>query len=90
MALAFGERGDRHGYLVGEPHRGRAASGTANEARIMVGGMAYTVPWCSTSPCWRECAVRAARDAAKDPTTPQLPIIRYFNALPLLRQKAIV
>ena len=38
IALAYGERGDCHGYLVGEPHQGiRYMFQMMNEARLMVG-----------------------------------------------------
>jgi butyryl-CoA dehydrogenase len=94
LALSYGERGDCRGWLVGEPHKGIAYMfQMMNEARIMVGlnGVA------TASVAYHE-ALAYARDrpqgrpiAAKDPATPQVPIVRHADVRRmLLRQKAIV
>ena len=94
VALAFGERGDCHGYLVGEPHRGLAAMfQMINEARIMVGvnGFATASVAFHESLAYARVRRQGRAPTAKDPTTPQLPIIRHADVRRmLLRQKAIV
>ncbi len=94
MALAFGEAGDCHGWLVGAPHRGIAYMfQMMNEARIMVGmnGIA------TASVAYQE-ALAYARErpqgrplGARDPAAPQVPIVEHADVRRmLLRQKAIV
>ena len=94
LALAFGERGDCRGWLVGEPHQGiRYMFQMMNEARIMVGmnGVA------TASVAYHE-AVAYARErpqgrplAAKDPATPPVAITAHADVRRmLLRQRAIV
>ncbi len=94
LALAFGDHGDCHGWLVGAPHRGLAAMfQMMNEARIMVGmnGVA------TASVAYHE-ALAYARDRtqgrpaeAKDPSAPQVAIVEHADVRRmLLRQKAIV
>jgi alkylation response protein AidB-like acyl-CoA dehydrogenase len=94
VALDFGEAGDCHGWLVGEPNRGISYMfQMMNEARLMVGlnGIA------TASVAYHE-AVAYARErpqgrplGAKDPTTPQIPIVEHADVRRmLLRQKAIV
>jgi alkylation response protein AidB-like acyl-CoA dehydrogenase len=96
VALAFGERGDCHGWLVGEPHRGiRYMFQMMNEARIMVGlnGVA------TASVAYHE-AVAYARErtqgrpltaAGRDAATRPVPIAQHADVRRmLLRQKAIV
>ncbi|MGH7440662.1 MAG: acyl-CoA dehydrogenase family protein, partial [Polyangiaceae bacterium] len=94
IALNFGERGDCHGWLVGEPHKGISYMfQMMNEARLMVGmnaiataSVAYfeALEYARTRPQGRPLT-------AKDPKTPQIPIIEHADVRRmLLRQKAIV
>ena len=94
VQLAFGERGDCRGWLVGQPHQGiRHMFQMMNDARLMVGlnGIA------SASVAYQE-ALGYARDrpqgrplSARDPSAPQIPIIEHADVRRmLLRQKAIV
>ncbi len=94
IALNFGEEGDCHGWLVGEPHRGiRHMFQMMNEARLMVGmngaataSVAYheAVDYAQNRPQGRGFTDR-------DPSTPQIPIIKHADVRRmLLRQKAIV
>jgi butyryl-CoA dehydrogenase len=94
VALNFGDNGDCHGWLVGEPHRGIAYMfQMMNEARLMVGlnGIA------TASVAYQE-ALGYARErpqgralGQKDPATPQIPIVEHADVRRmLLRQKAIV
>jgi alkylation response protein AidB-like acyl-CoA dehydrogenase len=94
VQLSFGDAGDCHGYLVGEPHQGiRYMFQMMNEARLMVGlnGIA------SASVAYQE-ALGYARErpqgrplTARDPRLPQVAIIEHADVRRmLLRQKAIV
>lgn len=94
LALSYGERGDCHGWLVGEPHKGIAYMfQMMNEARIMVGlngvataSVAYqeALEYARTRPQGRPLA-------ARDPAASQVPIIQHADVRRmLLRQKAIV
>jgi alkylation response protein AidB-like acyl-CoA dehydrogenase len=92
--LAFGERGDCHGWLLGEPNRGLPQMfQMMNEARIMVGLNAVA----TASVAYQE-ALAYAREraqgrpqAVRDPASPQIPIIDHPDVRRmLLRQKAIV
>ncbi len=94
MAMSYGENGDCHGWLVGEPNRGLAHMfQMMNEARIMVGAngvstasVAYheSVEYARTRPQGRPLG-------NKDPAAPQVPIIDHADVRRmLLRQKAIV
>ncbi|HEY8039224.1 MAG TPA: acyl-CoA dehydrogenase [Polyangiaceae bacterium] len=94
LALSFGDRGDCHGWLVGEPGRGLAAMfQMMNAARIMVGvngvataSVAYheALAYASSRPQGRPLG-------AKSPTAPQVPIVEHADVRRmLLRQKAIV
>jgi len=94
IALNFGEAGDCHGWLVGEPHRGISYMfQMMNEARLMVGmnaiataSVAYfeSLEYARTRPQGR-------RLTSKDPTSPQIPIVEHGDVRRmLLRQKAIV
>src|SRR5258708_7095095 len=94
IALNFGERGDCHGWLVGEPHKGISYMfQMMNEARLMVGMNAIA----TASVAYLE-ALEYARTRAqgrpitsKDPKAPQVPIIEHADVRRmLLRQKAIV
>ncbi|WP_437605590.1 acyl-CoA dehydrogenase [Sorangium sp. So ce834] len=94
LAMSFGERGDCHGYLVGNPHQGISYMfQMMNEARIMVGVNAAA----TASAAYHEALGYAlARPqgrplASKDPRTPQVPIVEHADVRRmLLRQKAIV
>lgn len=94
LALSYGERGDCHGWLVGEPHKGITYMfQMMNEARIMVGlngvataSVAYqeALEYARTRPQGRPLT-------ARDPAAPQVPIIEHADVRRmLLRQKAIV
>jgi alkylation response protein AidB-like acyl-CoA dehydrogenase len=92
--LAFGERSDCHGWLLGEPHRGLAQMfQMMNAARIMVGLNAVA----TASVAYQE-ALAYARErtqgraySARDPQSPQIPILGHADVRRmLLRQKAIV
>jgi alkylation response protein AidB-like acyl-CoA dehydrogenase len=94
LALAYGERGDCHGWLVGEPHKGISYMfQMMNEARIMVGlnGVATASVAYHESLAYARNRPQGRPVAAKDPTTPQVPITRHADVRRmLLRQKAIV
>ncbi len=94
LALAYGERGDCRGWLVGERHRGISYMfQMMNEARIMVGlnGVA------TASVAYHE-ALAYARDrpqgrplTGKDPAAPPVAIVEHADVRRmLLRQRAIV
>jgi butyryl-CoA dehydrogenase len=94
LALAFGDRGDCRGWLVGEPHRGISYMfQMMNEARIMVGvngaataSVAYheALAYARTRPQGRPVSAKSA-------TSPQVPIVAHADVRRmLLRQKAIV
>ncbi|MCA9553619.1 MAG: acyl-CoA dehydrogenase [Myxococcales bacterium] len=94
VQLSFGDRGECHGWLVGAPHQGiKYMFQMMNEARLMVGLNAVA----SASVAFH-AAIAYAQDrpqgrplTAKDPTTPQIPIIEHADVRRmLLRQKAIV
>ncbi|MEO6775673.1 MAG: acyl-CoA dehydrogenase family protein, partial [Kofleriaceae bacterium] len=82
ILLAYGERGDCRGWLVGEPHQGlRYMFQMMNEARIMVGvngvataSVAYheAVAYAQTRPQGRPLQ-------ARDPSSPQVPIIEHAD-----------
>ncbi len=94
LVINFGEQGDCHGWLVGQPHQGLAYMfQMMNAARIMVGvnGMA------TASVAYHE-AIRYAQGrhqgrlpGARDPRAPQVAIVEHPDVRRmLLRQKAIV
>jgi butyryl-CoA dehydrogenase len=93
-ALNFGERGDCIGELLGEPHRGLSYMfQMMNEARIGV-GMGAT----ALGQAGFRASLEYARDrpqgrapGAKDPATPQVPIVAHADVKRLLlAQKAAV
>lgn len=92
--LAYGERGDCHGYLVGEPHQGiRYMFQMMNEARIMVGlnGVSTASVAYHESLDYARGRTQGRPLGAKDPSTPAVPIIEHADVRRmLLRQKAIV
>jgi alkylation response protein AidB-like acyl-CoA dehydrogenase len=94
IALNFGENGDCHGWLVGQPHRGISYMfQMMNEARLMIGMNAI-----ATASVAYEEALEYARTrpqgrplSTKDPSAPQIPIVEHADVRRmLLRQKAIV
>jgi butyryl-CoA dehydrogenase len=94
LALNYGERGDCHGWLVGEPNRGIGYMfQMMNEARIMVGlnGVATASVAYHESLAYARTRPQGRPLAAKDPTTPQVAIVEHADVRRmLLRQKAIV
>jgi alkylation response protein AidB-like acyl-CoA dehydrogenase len=94
LALAFGEGGDCHGWLVGEPHRGLAYMfQMMNEARIMVGanGVATAAVAFQESLAYARERTQGRSLTQRSPTAPQIPIIEHADVRRmLLRQKAIV
>ena len=94
LVINFGERGDCHGWLVGQAHQGLAHMfQMMNEARIMVG-----VNGIATAAVAYHEAINYARErrqgrapGARDPRTGQLAIVEHPDVRRmLLRQKAIV
>jgi len=93
LALNFGEADDCHGYLVGEPHRGISYMfQMMNEARLMVGmnGAATASVAFHDSLEYAKTRPQGRLLSAKDPRTPQVPIVSHADVRRmLLRQKAI-
>jgi len=92
--LNFGEAGECHGYLIGEPNQGlRYMFHMMNEARIGVGTVAvmsalaaylYSLDYARTRPQGRH-------PQDKDPNSSQVPIIEHADVRRLLMaQKAAV
>ncbi|MCX7172699.1 MAG: acyl-CoA dehydrogenase [Proteobacteria bacterium] len=92
--LNFGEKGDCHGELVGQPNQGLACMfHMMNEARIGVGfgavmlgytGYLHALDYARNRPQGRA-------PGAKDPDTPQVPIVQHADVRRmLLAQKAYV
>ncbi|HEX4418151.1 MAG TPA: acyl-CoA dehydrogenase [Kofleriaceae bacterium] len=94
VALAYGERGDCRGWLVGEPHQGiRYMFQMMNEARIMVGLNAVTTASVAyhESLGYARTRTQGRPITAKDPATPPIAITAHADVRRmLLRQKAIV
>jgi alkylation response protein AidB-like acyl-CoA dehydrogenase len=94
LALSFGERGDCHGYLVGEPHKGISYMfQMMNEARILVGlnGVATASVAYQESLAYARARPQGRAVTARDPKSPQIAIIEHPDVRRmLLRQKAIV
>ncbi len=92
--LAYGERGDCHGWLVGEPHQGiRYMFQMMNEARIMVGlnGVSTASVAYHESLHYARERTQGRPSGAKDPASAPIPIIQHADVRRmLLRQKAIV
>ncbi|HUH05863.1 MAG TPA: acyl-CoA dehydrogenase [Kofleriaceae bacterium] len=94
LALEYGDHGDCHGWLVGEPHQGITYMfQMMNEARIMVGMNAAA----TASVAYQESLTYARNRPqgrplqARDPGAPQVPITAHADVRRmLLRQKAIV
>jgi alkylation response protein AidB-like acyl-CoA dehydrogenase len=94
VALAYGERSDCHGWLVGEPHRGiRYMFQMMNEARLMVGlnGVATASVAYHEAVEYARVRVQGRPLVGRDPTARPVAIIEHADVRRmLLRQKAIV
>ncbi len=94
IALTFGEKGDCHGYLVGEANKGiRYMFQMMNEARLMVGlnGVATSSVAYYESLIYAQERPQGRKVTQKDPSSPQLAIIEHADVKRMLmRQKAIV
>jgi len=94
LALAYGERGDCRGWLVGEPHQGiRYMFQMMNEARIMVGlnGVSTASVAYHESVAYARVRTQGRPVTAKDPAARPIAIIEHADVRRmLLRQKAIV
>ena len=92
--LSMGENNDCRGYLVGQAHQGLPYMfQMMNEERINVGlgaaGIASAAYYTSLEYC-RE-RLQGRKITAKDPTTPQIPIIEHADVKRmLLFQRAVV
>jgi butyryl-CoA dehydrogenase len=93
-ALNFGERGDCRGWLVGQAGRGlNHMFQMMNEARLSVGLHAAATASVAYQESLEYAKVRpqGRKLTAKDPATPQVPIVDHADVRRmLLRQKAIV
>lgn len=91
--LSMGENDDCRGYLVGEPHKGLTYMfQMMNEARINVGlgaaGIASAAYYASLE--YTRERLQGRKISAKDPATPQIPIIDHADIKRmLLFQRAI-
>jgi alkylation response protein AidB-like acyl-CoA dehydrogenase len=94
ILLAYGERGDCRGWLVGEPHQGiRYMFQMMNEARIMVGlnGVATASVAYHEALAYARVRTQGRPLGARDPAAPPIAIIEHADVRRmLLRQKAIV
>jgi butyryl-CoA dehydrogenase len=94
LALSYGERGECHGFLVGEANKGISYMfQMMNEARLMVGlnGVATASAAYHDSLAYARTRPQGRPLAARDPATPQVAIIEHADVRRmLLRQKAIV
>ena len=94
VILSFGEAGDCHGFLLGEPHKGIGYMfQMMNEARILIGVSAAATASAAYHEALGYARVRPQGRSARmrDPGSPQIPIIEHADVRRmLLRQKAIV
>jgi butyryl-CoA dehydrogenase len=94
LAMAYGDRNDCVGWLVGQEHRGISYMfQMMNEARLMVGlnGVATASVAYHESLEYARTRPQGRPTTAKDPRAPQVPIIAHADVRRmLLRQKAIV
>jgi butyryl-CoA dehydrogenase len=90
--LNFGEQGGAVGWLIGEPHRGLSYMfQMMNEARIIVGNGAAALAYAGYrhSLAYARERTQGRPATAKDPTAPQVPIIRHADVRRMmLAQKA--
>ena len=85
--LNFGEGGECHGWLVGEPHRGLSYMfHMMNEARVGIGMTATVLGYTGYLHSLKYARERAQGRPAqeKDPTSPQVPIIHHADIKRLL------
>jgi butyryl-CoA dehydrogenase len=94
VILSLGERGDCHGYLIGEPHRGISYMfQMMNEARILIGlsGAATASVAYHEAVAYARVRPQGRGLRSRDPAQHQVPIIEHADVRRmLLRQKAIV
>lgn len=94
LALNYGEAGECHGWLVGEPNRGLAYMfQMMNEARLMVGanGVATASVAYHESVAYAKERTQGRPATMRDPSKPPIPIVEHADVRRmLLRQKAIV
>jgi len=94
LAMAYGDRDDCVGWLVGQEHRGISYMfQMMNEARLMVGlnGVATAMVAYHESLEYAQSRPQGRPVTAKDPRAPQVPIVEHADVRRmLLRQKAIV
>jgi alkylation response protein AidB-like acyl-CoA dehydrogenase len=94
LVMSYGDAGDCHGWLVGEPHRGlQHMFQMMNGARIQVGlnGVATASVAYHEALAYAQARTQGRLLAAKDPAQPPVPIIAHADVRRmLLRQKAIV
>jgi butyryl-CoA dehydrogenase len=94
VALNYGEAGDCHGWLLGEPNRGISYMfQMMNEARLMVGlnGAATASVAFHEALEYAKTRPQGRPPERKSPELPQVPIIEHADVRRmLLRQKAIV
>ena len=94
VILSLGERGDCHGYLLGEPHKGISYMfQMMNEARILVGlsGAATASVAYHEAVAYARVRTQGRALKSRDPGQPQIPLIEHADVRRmLLRQKAIV
>jgi butyryl-CoA dehydrogenase len=94
ISLTLGDRGDCHGYLVGEPHHGISYMfQMMNEARLMVGlnGVATASVAYHEALAYAKDRPQGRRLKNRDPKVAQVPIIEHADVRRmLLRQKSIV
>jgi len=92
--LSFGDNNNCRGYLVGEPHRGLTYMfQLMNEARIAVGIAAAGIASAAYHAAMEYAMVRPQGRplTAKDPLSPQVPIIEHADVKRmLLFQRAVV
>ena len=94
VQLAMGENGDCRGWLVGEPNKGLAGMfQMMNEARISVGKAAAAIASAAyyASLQYAQERLQGRPLGEKDPTQPQVPLIRHADIKRmLLMQRAVV
>jgi alkylation response protein AidB-like acyl-CoA dehydrogenase len=94
VALAFGEKGECRGHLVGAANKGLAHMfQMMNQARIMVGinGVALASVAYQEALEYAKTRVQGRHYSERDASAPQVPIIEHADVRRmLLRQKAIV
>ena len=94
IALSMGDKENCKGWLVGEPNHGlKYMFQMMNEARLMVGMNAVATASAAyhESLAYAKDRPQGRKIGAKDPTSPQIPIIEHADVRRMLmRQKAIV